>query len=184
MSGQSHQHHVQGMARYLCNHCDSYLYTKKNIKAHKDELHKIKQLKYESVLVNKKSCRVGGKTYRNVDNHLRLVHNSTLHICHHCPYTTRFNTNLPKYISIAHTTDDITTCPHCVKSTKNIKTHLQQNWCDKPEKRNMFYVKCILCDITFSRKEHIERHFKSVHLQILNVLCLLCDYKKNTLISS
>ena len=168
---------IMFMARYLCNYCDLYLYSKKNIKAHKDKLHKVKQPKNPSALVKNNSCHIRGKTYKNLDNHPRLVHNSKIHICHHCPYTTRFNTNLAKHITSAHTTDNITTCPYCSKSTKNIKRYLQLNLCDKLEKRIVSSVKCILYDKTFSRKEHMEQHLKSGHLQILDVLCLLCDYK-------
>ena len=100
--------------------------------------------------------------------------------CPHCPYITRFASNLTKHITRSHTEDNVTTCPYCAKATKNIKRHLQQNWCDKPEERLVFSVKCARCDKTFSRKEHRERHLKSVHEKILDVLCSLCDYKTHS----
>ena len=122
-------------------------------------------------------CHICGKVYKNVANHVRLVHEYAIQNCPHCPYTTRITTDLARHIRRTHTEETVTTCPYCAKTTKNIKRHLQQNRCDKPEEKPVISVKCDRCDKTFSSKEHMKRHVKRVHDKILDVPCPHCDYK-------
>ena len=122
-------------------------------------------------------CHICGKVYKNVANHVRLVHEYAIQNCPHCPYTTRISTDLARHIRRTHTEETVTTCPYCAKTTKNIKRHLQQNRCDKPEEKPVISVKCDRCDKTFSSKEHMKRHVKRVHDKILDVPCPHCDYK-------
>jgi len=122
-------------------------------------------------------CHICGKVYKNVANHIRLVHEYAVQNCPHCSYTTRISTDLSRHIRRTHTEETVTTCPYCAKTTKNIKRHLQQNRCDKPEEKVIISVKCDRCDKTFSSKEHMKRHVKRVHDKILDVPCPHCDYK-------
>ena len=46
---------------------------------------------------------------------------------------------------------------------------------DLPENSSKEELKCLHCEAFFSRKDNLTRHIKSVHLQIKENMCHLCD---------
>ena len=164
----SYSAHVEAHKPMKCDTCGKNFKNTHMLKNHINSTH-IKE--------SDEPCHICGKIYKNVANHMRLVHEYTIQNCLHCSYTTRITTDLARHISRTHTEETVTNCSYCDKITKNIKRHLQQNRCDKPEEKIVVQVSCDICDKTFTSKEHMTRHLKRVHNNILDVLCPKCDYK-------
>ena len=161
--------HVEAHMPEKCEICNKSFKNKDVLKKHMDSTHN---------KIAKEMCPICGKIYKNVGNHVRLVHEYMDKNCPHCKYSCKTFTDLNRHIQRIHTEETVTTCTHCGKRTKDIKRHLKINKCDRPkEERVVALIKCDRCDKTFSSKEHIKRHIKRIHDKILDIHCSQCDYK-------
>jgi len=112
--------------------------------------------------VKPEKCNHCDRLFKNkfrLDNHMRENHGSTEYHCPDCDFVSCIQSKLDKHVKNNHTRPE--KCTQCDKSfgtPKVLKEHFRIAHSD-----NSHIYKCNLCLHSYSRKEHLRGHLKTVH---------------------
>jgi len=161
---------------FTCEICHKKLLGVRVLKAHM----KLHQSKEEapggggSALTDtpKVPCDICGVLLQELSlkHHIAQVHSNEIHQCDVCDFTANTKYKITDHRKRHFGT--MSTCPECGKTVKNLKRHFRRN-CGGKRERHF----CHLCEKSFSFKESLTKHIKSIHQKILDHHCHLCEYK-------
>jgi len=106
----------------------------------------------------------------SLKHHIAQVHSNEIHQCDVCDFTANTKYKITDHRRRHFGT--VSDCPECGKTVKNLKRHFRRN-CGGKRERHF----CHLCEKSFSFKESLTKHIKSIHQKILDHHCHLCEYK-------
>jgi len=120
---------------------------------------------------NRAPCNICGVLIllSSLESHISQVHSTEVHKCDVCDFTA--NTKLKVDGHRKKHFKEMSKCPECGKSVKQLKNHFRKNCSGKTENHN-----CHLCEKTFKHKQSLKIHIKCVHDKIKNIQCQLCQY--------
>ena len=169
-----------------CNFCDYSSITMDNITRHIQQIHKLRTtlnvskflpasknhsgiLHETRVKVNCPVCNTSHESLEDMQKHLRSVHKQSRYLkCQFCDFSALHSDVMGRHFQNVHIKEPIKARPLLPKAmSMNQTTHYSS-----------VSYKCRQCTFMASRKEDIEEHMKSVHLQVkaLSVKCRFCGY--------
>ena len=125
-------------------------------------------------------CPHCGGFYYNVKHHIENTHLKLYKFkCTYCDYSSRTKNYLTLHIRRKHEEVNPVNCPWCGAYVKLLDKHLKEKQCNIPEEERKVKEKypCQLCEKTFTFKQGLNTHMKTIHEKIKDFHCKLCDYK-------
>ena len=114
---------------------------------------------------------------KELDSHFLRVHTDLKkEECHVCGGV--FN-HLKDHFKRRHTDRYRQVCNVCGDVFKDMKNHLRRTACGIGKKLEAT-LKCDLCFKMFTLIESLKHHIKSIHEQVKDYACKVCDYKTTT----
>jgi len=152
-----------------CPHCDYKTHTSSSLKIHVDGMHKNTEVK--------EICPYCGVSFKYVQAHIRQIHTEIeKKMCHLCEFSANVQSQVDRHILKVHQAEG-QTCPTCGKMVKDLKRHFQRGCITSSQEKKHH---CLQCDKRFKQKIQLERHIKTVHLNIRDQECPHCNYKTTT----
>jgi len=122
-------------------------------------------------------CDLCGKVFLKEEKltvHKKSQHDSRIHKCDECDYSTTIKWNLPSHYRVKHT-DQMFYCDQCEFSGKlitQVNRHIQVK-----HEGKLYY--CEECEYSAPYKGGLSRHIEMMHIGI-TFSCSFCDYKSST----
>ena len=123
-------------------------------------------------------CSFCGIIVKNMDLHVKNIHENPIETCKFCDFETRRTYSMEKHVQSVHTDKNLKTCEFCGELRKDLRNHLMRTQCGQG--KSVEERKCETCDQCgklFTTKVKLKMHKKRVHLKIKTMSCDQCDYK-------
>ena len=140
--------------------------------------YKKKTIKKEKILIiedSVKPCPYCGIKIVSMRQHIKNIHTGEIIKCPKCKHTSRRKDDIERHYERVHTANTRAICGFCGKVYKNIKRHLQVSMCGRDfDDRERFT--CGQCNVVVIGTIGLKKHERTVHENIKNLKCELCQY--------
>ena len=165
--------HEKDSASFLCSFCGKKFLNQSSKDDHENSVH----TKANKFYCDR--CDFFSFTNYRVKKHKRHVHereNAKKWFCPHCDFKTLNNTRLKEHINAIHTKENKIFCDYCDFFTFK-KDCLNQHVASKHFGQKF---SCSCCEASYKHKQHLVKHFKEKHSNILpDNIPFTCSYQCN-----